>query len=286
MSDSEDLAGVPLIEPISDTDDPLPTKTSKRKRAADDEDGAAAKKAARKAKRKSKKPQDIDDSTLDAEKGINTSIGQMDSGLLADYIAQRTRRFQPDLSLVEAEDWRLPEASIADSSRFEKDRITDNLPDFLEEFAVKKSGKKGSKGDGVSWAPKEKGSPHTLVVTGAGLRAADLTRVLRKFQTKDAKVAKLFAKHIKKAEASEQLSKDRINIGVGTPQRLMDLLDEGALLDKKLDRIVVDASHIDMKKRGVLDMKELQIPLVKLLTRKAFKERYGNGEGKIELLFY
>ncbi|KAF2208249.1 hypothetical protein CERZMDRAFT_114759 [Cercospora zeae-maydis SCOH1-5] len=234
----------------------------------------------------SRKPQDIDDSALDVDKGINTAIAQMDSQLMADYLAQRTKRFQPDLSLVEAEDWRLSESSIADSTSFEKDRVTDNLPEFLGHFAVNKSGKKGSKGDGVSWAPKEKGSPHTLVVTGAGLRAADLTRTLRKFQTKDAKVAKLFAKHIKMEEAVQQLKKDRINIGVGTPQRIMDLLDDGALSAAKLDRIVVDASHIDQKKRGVLDMKELQIPLMKLIMRKEFKEKYGSGDGKIELLFY
>ncbi|PPJ55959.1 hypothetical protein CBER1_03593 [Cercospora berteroae] len=286
MSDSEDQAGVPLIEPISDSDSPAPVKTKSNKRKRETEDDAEAKKAARKARRKAKKPQDIDDSTLDAEKGINTAIAQMDSRLMADHIAQRTKRFQPDLSLVEAEDWRLSESSIADSTSFEKDRVTDKLPDFLQHFAVRKSGKKGSKGDGVSWSPKEKGSPHTLVVTGAGLRAADLTRALRKFQTKDAKVAKLFAKHIKIEEAVQQLKKDRINIGVGTPQRIMDLLDDGALSAIKLDRIVVDASHIDQKKRGVLDMKELQIPLVKLLTRKEFKEKYGSGDGKIELLFY
>ncbi|GIZ38084.1 hypothetical protein CKM354_000151000 [Cercospora kikuchii] len=286
MSDSEDQAGVPLIEPISDSDSPAPAKSKSNKRKRETEDDAEAKKAARKARRKAKKPQDIDDSTLDAEKGINTAIAQMDSRLMADHIAQRTKRFQPDLSLVEAEDWRLSESSIADSTSFEKYRVTANLPEFLEHFAVKKSGKKGSKGDGVSWSPKEKGSPHTLVVTGAGLRAADLTRALRKFQTKDAKVAKLFAKHIKMEEAVQQLKKDRINIGVGTPQRIMDLLDDGALSAIKLDRIVVDVSHIDQKKRGVLDMKELQIPLVKLLTRKEFKERYGSGDGKIELLFY
>ncbi|KAM3421204.1 hypothetical protein BST61_g1613 [Cercospora zeina] len=286
MSDPEDQAGVPLIESISDSDSPAPTKTKSNKRKRETEDDAEAKKAARKARRKAKKPQDIDDTTLDSDKGINTGVAQMDSRLMADHLAQRTKRYQPDLSLVEAEDWRLPESSIADSTGFEKDRVTDNLPEFLEHFAVKKSGKKGSKGDGVSWSPKEKGSPHTLVVTGAGLRAADLTRALRKFQTKDAKVAKLFAKHIKMEEAVQQLKKDRVNIGVGTPQRIMDLLDDGALSAGKLDRIVVDASHIDQKKRGVLDMKELQIPLVKLLTRKQFKEKYGSGDGKIELLFY
>jgi len=71
------------------------------------------------------------------------------------------------------------------------------------------------------------GSPHTIVLTAAGLRAADLTRSLRKFQTKDVHVTKLFAKHIKLKEAIETVKTSRINIGVGTPQRVFDLLENG-----------------------------------------------------------
>lgn len=284
MSDSEDQAGVPLIEPLSDSD--TPKTSSKRKRTGDD-DSEEAKKAAKKARRKAKKPADVDDEALDFKLGINHAIAHMDSSLLADHIAQRTKRFQPDLSLVEAEDWRIGESSIKDTTSYSKDRVTENLADFVETCAGARGKKsKTKKGGGLCDAPKDKGSPHTLVVTGAGLRAADLTRALRKFQTKEAKVAKLFAKHIKLNEAVEELKKTRVNFGVGTPQRIMDLLDDGALSAKKLERIVIDASHIDQKKRGVLDMKELQIPLVKLLTRETLKERYGSGEGKIELLFY
>lgn len=101
-------------------------------------------------------------------------------------------------------------------------------------------------------------------------------------------MAKLFAKHIKMQEAVAELQKTSVNIAVGTPQRVMDLLEHGALSLTHLERIIVDASHIDQKKRGVLDMKELHIPLVKLLTRGDLKERYGMGGGKgtVELLFY
>jgi protein CMS1 len=50
--------------------------------------------------------------------------------------------------------------------------------------------------------------------------------------------------------------------------------------------VVIDASHIDEKKRGVLDMKDTQPPLVKLLTRPEFKERYGASKDALELVFY
>lgn len=119
------------------------------------------------------------------------------------------------------------EKAIVDTTTWNKPRTTDELQGFLEHFAGgSKPSKKGKK---LSDAPKEKGHPHTLVVAAAGLRAAELTRALRKFQTRDALVAKLFAKHIKLKEAVEKTKSCRMNIGVGTPQRIIDLLDDGIL---------------------------------------------------------
>jgi protein CMS1 len=53
------------------------------------------------------------------------------------------------------------------------------------------------------------------------------SRAIRRFQTKEATVAKLFAKHIKIEEAVKFLQKTRIGIAVGTPVRLSDLMDRG-----------------------------------------------------------
>ena len=116
------------------------------------------------------------------------------------------------------------EKSIVDTTNWEKPRTKDGLPEFLQRFAAPRRKKKGPK---MSDAAEEKGHPHTLIVAGAALRAADLTRALRDFQTKEALVAKLFAKHIKLKEAVEMVKKSRINIGVGTPQRIFDLLENG-----------------------------------------------------------
>lgn len=106
MSDSDaDQAGVPLIEDLS----PSPEPQKKRKRNAEDELGREepSKTAKKSKKKRPKKPKDIDDEALDSELGLNHAIGHMDSQLLADHIAQRTRRFQPDLTEVEAEDARI-----------------------------------------------------------------------------------------------------------------------------------------------------------------------------------
>lgn len=60
----------------------------------------------------------------------------------------------------------------------------------------------------------------------------------------------------------------------------------GALSIEKLERVVVDASHIDQKRRGVLDMRETQVPLVLWLNRRELKERFGQMDNGIDLIFY
>ena len=55
-------------------------------------------------KKKVKKIKDSEDETMDQEQGINTSIGRYDNRLLADFVAQRTKRFDPGLTLIELED--------------------------------------------------------------------------------------------------------------------------------------------------------------------------------------
>jgi protein CMS1 len=60
---------------------------------------------------------------------------------------------------------------------------------------------------------KPTGAPHTIVVTSSGIRAADVCRSLKtglpKQGVKDAKVEKLFAKHLKLADQVASLKKNR-----------------------------------------------------------------------------
>jgi protein CMS1 len=58
--------------------------------------------------------------------------------------------------------------AIKDSTSFNKIRTSDNLPAFLEKFSPNPT---------KLWsASKKNGAPHTIIVAGAGLRAADLAR--------------------------------------------------------------------------------------------------------------
>lgn len=235
----------------------------------------------RKKSKKSKKSKSDDDYDLDLDRGLNLTIAKLDNHLLADYVAKRTKRFSPDLSLVELEDRHISETAFHDTTSWEKPRTLQNMPSFLEHFNPKEGGSMA-----LSSALQKPGSPHTLVITSAGMRAADIARSLRIFQTKDAMVAKLFAKHIKLGEAIDYVKKTRMGVGVGTPSRIIDLLDSGSLSSSSLKQVVIDCSHIDLKKRGIFDMRETQQPLMTLLNRSELKSRYGNVIGKVRLLLY
>lgn len=196
MSIEDENTQEPLIERLSATPEPKATSTpntsSKKKRKRTDDDGAkevvedpANKK---KKKKKSKKAADgYDDEELDLEAGINKAFSYMDSQLLADYMAQRTRKYESDLSAVELEDKFIagrfcalsellqkfaltidPANVIRDTTSWDKPRTLDNLPLFLEYFCENPR---------KLWsASKKNGTPHTIIVTAAGLRAADLAR--------------------------------------------------------------------------------------------------------------
>jgi len=57
-------------------------------------------------RKKQKKPKKVrdDEGDLDMEAGLNRGYERMDGQLLADHIAQKTRRFGTDLSPVELSD--------------------------------------------------------------------------------------------------------------------------------------------------------------------------------------
>ncbi|KAE8379219.1 U3-containing 90S pre-ribosomal complex subunit-domain containing protein [Aspergillus bertholletiae] len=210
--------------------------------------------------------------------GIDEAIGKMDGRLLADHFMQKAKRHNKELTAVELSDLSVPESSFLDTSSFKSPRQLEKLPAFLKAFSPK--------GSNLSKPSEEKGTPHTLVVSPSGLRAADAVRALRTFQTKESPIGKLFAKHIKLEEGKQFLQRSRIAIGGGTPARISDLIDAGSLKLGELQRIVIDGSYVDQKQRGIFDMKETHLPLLKLLTRSEFRERYGAEEKRIQILVF
>ncbi|KAJ5639716.1 Protein CMS1 [Penicillium longicatenatum] len=262
----------------------------KRKRQADDakqdkpDTAPAAAPAASadgpsKKKRKGKKKQPQEDANAqDRKNGIDESIGRMDGKLLADYFAQRAQKLDKELSAVELNDLSVSDSTFLDTSAYTEPRTLEKLPEFLKTFSPK--------GSDLSKSSEQKGTPHTLVITGAGLRAADIVRALRPFQNKESIVGKLFAKHIKLDEAKQFLQRAQMGIGIGTPTRVSDLVESGDLKLNELQRIVIDGSHIDQKQRGIFDMKDTHFPLLKLLTRPELRERYAAKKNKTQILIF
>lgn len=60
----------------------------------------------------------------------------------------------------------------------------------------------------------------------------------------------------------------------------------GALKLEALERIVIDGSYIDQKKRGIFDIKEVHFPLLQLLTRPELRERYGAEKNGVKILVF
>ncbi|ODM18424.1 hypothetical protein SI65_06295 [Aspergillus cristatus] len=262
--------------------DTTPTTTNTN---ATSESGPSLKKQKNKQKLKEKKKlkaqqaQQDDARGEERKEGIDGSIGKMDGPLLADYFAQKAKRHNKEISAVELSDLSVPDSAFLDTSSYDGSRALDKLPEFLKAFSP-------NKGAGLSKASEEKGTPHTLVVSGAALRAADVVRALRPLQNKESTVGKLFAKHIKLEEAKQFLQRARMGIGAGTPARISDLIESGTLKLDELERIVIDGSFIDQKKRGIFDMKETHLPLLQLLTRPEFRDRYGAKQKKIQILVF
>ncbi|RAL10557.1 uncharacterized protein BO97DRAFT_406812 [Aspergillus homomorphus CBS 101889] len=231
-------------------------------------------------KDKAKQPKEPQETKATEVKGsIDEAIGKMDGRLLADHFAQKVRRHNKEITAVELSDLSVPDSAFLDTSSFDSPRNLENLPAFLKAFSPEK-------GSGLAKSSEEKGTPHTLVIAGAGLRAADVVRALRSFQNKESIVGKLFAKHIKLDEAKQFLERARMGIGAGTPARISDLIDSGSLKLGELERIVIDGSYVDQKQRGIFDMKETHLPLLQLLTRPEFKDRYGAKQKGIKILVF
>lgn len=81
------------------------TQTTKRVRDDNDKIGLSDKSLIKRSKRRKLRPEVHEN--LDLDHGVNVAIGRMDTRLLADYVAQNTKRFQTELSTVELEDFHI-----------------------------------------------------------------------------------------------------------------------------------------------------------------------------------
>lgn len=94
-------------------------------------------------------------------------------------------------------------------------------------------------------------------------------------------MAKLFAKHIKLKNHINYLSRTRLTIAVGTPGRILDLINCDSLKVGFLNWIILDTTYSDVKKRKFWDMPECWRTMIKLITTDPLKTMLKKGSVKI-----
>lgn len=150
------------------------------------------------------------------------------------------------------------ELTLQDSCFLSSNDLTHSLSSYLKEVCPK-------------WAKMQKQHTQTssvvlLIVCGSALRTIDLIKQLVTFKGQ-AKVLKLFAKHIKVEEQIKSLSKGVTHIAVGTPGRICALLEKEGLTVQGLRYLVLDWNYRDQKQRRMVDVPEVKGDLLKMMDQ-------------------
>ncbi|KAK2850307.1 hypothetical protein Q7C36_009090 [Tachysurus vachellii] len=179
-------------------------------------------------------------------------------GSPADLRSLLMSHFSNTRSVIEQEELELPESCFLTSND-----LTHSLSSYLKEVCPK-------------WAKvqkqhTQKGSVVLLIVCSSALRTIELIKQLTTFKG-DAKVLKLFAKHIKAEDQVKLLSKSVAHVGVGTPGRLNTLIEKEGLSLQGLRYLVLDWNCRDQKHRRMVDIPEVKAEFVKLMESGIIKK--------------
>ncbi|KAF8682821.1 U3-containing 90S pre-ribosomal complex subunit [Rhizoctonia solani] len=217
---------------------------------------------------------------------------------LAQHLERSLAKAFPKTSQLERDDLVIPESSIVDTTTFTAERKDSSLSEFItlsawdcthvgsvpETHALASSAACPTLASRIAQRPKHHAAPTAIVLAGAALRVADLTRAVRPLKGEaGGEIAKLFAKHFKLKDHVAHLAKTRVGVAVGTPARISQLLAEpDALSVKALSHIVLDLTFIDTKQRSLLDIPETRVDTLRgVLGHSRIRERLLNGKTKI-----
>jgi hypothetical protein len=95
-----------------------------------------------------------------------------------------------------------------------------------------------------------------LIVCSSALRCIEVMRELKAIP--NLRIAKLFSKHMKINEQIDSLKSIPFLVGVGTPNRLVKILetDPDALKAKRIEYLIIDGSHKDKKSMTIWNLNE------------------------------
>jgi len=210
------------------------------------------------------------------------SIMAQSPAALYGYLSSKQAKTFSTMSSLELGDMQIPEASIADTTRWTGPRTLDQLVDFIAKVLPTLRTR-------LSQKSKSNGAPTLIFLTGAALRVADVTRVLKDKKLRGEKggeVAKLFAKHFKLEEHVTYLKRTKVGAAVGTPGRIGKLLCEtDALTLSALTHIMLDMTFRDAKKRTLLDIPETRDEVFKTVLGNP-RVREAMKQGKIQIVLF
>ncbi|KAJ1912170.1 hypothetical protein H4219_005704 [Mycoemilia scoparia] len=134
-------------------------------------------------------------------------------------------------------------------------KVQNGDPEYLKELITTSASNLFSKNF------KHKGAPRVLIICSSAIRAVDLVRRCRPLSKR--MVGKLFSKHMKIKDQQQNLAKFAMDIVVGTPNRILKLVELGDLKLGQLKLVLVDCTK-DSKMRVCIDMDEVRDDLYKL----------------------
>ncbi|GAA5958208.1 hypothetical protein JCM3765_002848 [Sporobolomyces pararoseus] len=267
------------LSPDQDAEQAIPRKRSASHEVEESTSTSSSKKAAKKDKSKQKKKAKLSELGVTNEDQVDDTA-LLPVQVLLDRLSEKQLKALPNLSRLELDELRLNESMIQDTSSV---TTREDLLKFMKDALPTACTTLGK-------LPKSKGSPRILVVSGAALRVADLCRQVKNFRVKLTKddnlidVGKLFAKHFKLSQHAEYLDKTYVGIAVGTPNRIEKLLNEtDSLKLTHLSHLILDTTHLDQKKRSLMDLPDARGDLFKLLGCPKIMQRLKEGKMKLVL---
>lgn len=193
---------------------------------------------------------------------------------LAERFTNAIKKHKGDLSTIELEDESLPAKAFRNTTDFGETRLVKNLSTFLEQYTEGGS-------EELESCAQETGRPHTILLTSSAVRAQALLQQVRSYGSKENKIAKLFAKHIKLKDHIKYVQKTTFGIGAGTAHRVETLVEKEVLKLCDLKRVVIDGSYVDEKQRTIFTDRDAFLPTLSLLNLEQLKLRLVSGKTEI-----
>lgn len=126
-----------------------------------------------------------------------------------------------------------------------------------------------------------------IIVAQSALRCIELGKIVKNSSSSTfLTFYYLFAKHKKLADEIEHFrqEKSRMNLIIGTPKRIDDLIQSGSMKFKRLKFIVIDWNYENVKKQRLIDLNQLKCELCSLLCEtSSLSKRFSKEKTRLAL---